>query len=160
MDKPTLYLLSGPPGSGKSTKAKQLRQEHPDAVYLSTDEFIERYARFIGRSYNDVFQKAVKKATKRLAKLIELAKKRNLDVIWDQTNLTMEDRRNKAYKFDTYNQVLHYAHNHPISVLLERNKTRDRSPLNEIIMRKMFALYQYPSTQDLTLWDEAYEFGT
>jgi len=155
---PTLYLFTGPPASGKSTVAKRLRAQVPDAIYISSDELIERYARYIGKSYNDVFQKAIKRATKRVNKLVQLAKEKQLDVIWDQCNLTMEDRRNKAYKFDGYRQVLYYAPKWGLGTLKERNKGRDRSPLSSVVMNKMYSLYQFPSEAEKELWDETYCF--
>lgn len=155
---PKLFMLSGPPASGKSTLAEQLRAKHPDAVYISSDAFIERYARYVGKKYNDVFQKAIKRATKRIPKLVKLAKERNLDAIWDQCNLQMEDRRNKAYKFDGYEKVLYHAADYELDTLLLRNKSRNRSPLSKDVMTKMYKLYQYPSKEEAELWDQIYEF--
>lgn len=154
----TVYILSGPPASGKTTVAQRLRAKYPDAIYISSDHFIERYARWCGKTYNDVFQKAIKKAEKRNKRLCKLAKEKGLDVIWDQTNLNMEIRRQRAYIFDGYKQVLYYAPQYSLEELKTRNKARERSPLSSMVMNKMYSFYQMPSKEELELWDEAHSF--
>lgn len=154
-------LLCGPPGSGKSTKASELRRENPGAVYLSTDEYIERFARLYRKTYNEVFQHCIGRAGKRLDRLVKLAKKKKLDVIWDQTNLTEKIRCNRKGKFEDYRGILYYTPQLPLSILLERNKNRSRGPLDEKIIRNMHTGYQLPDTLEvLNFWEEDYEIST
>ena len=151
----TLFMLCGPPGCGKSTKAKELKAKYPDAIYISSDEFVERYARWCGISYNDAFFKAVKRASKRVTKLIKLAKEK--DVIWDQTNLTQAERRARQLNFPNHNYVLHYCPQLNLSYLLDKNKTRDRGAMRREVIIKMHELYEYPDSFELEdMWHESY----
>lgn len=151
----TLFMLCGPPGCGKSTKAKELRTKFPDAIYISSDEFVERYARWCGITYNEAFFKAVKRASKRVSKLVKLAKEK--DVIWDQTNLTQAERRARQLNFPEHRYVLHYCPQVTLNYLLGKNKTRDRGPMRYEVIAKMHELYELPDKNELEdMWHETY----
>ena len=145
-----LTMFAGPPGSGKSTQVRQIMKS-ASYVYLSTDEFIERYARFTGKTYNEVFHKAIKRATKRLKKLKDYAIQNNLDAIWDQTNLTEQIRTSRREEFKNYVTVLIYS-NISLAETLRRNDNRERS-LDKNIVVKMFKAYELPSEEELSKWD-------
>jgi predicted kinase len=101
---PTLYMLIGIPGSGKSS----WRNVHhlQSAVIISTDDLIEQYARTLGKTYSDVFQEYIKQATKISNEQLRVAIANNLDIIHDQTNLTAKSRANKLSKIpDSYRKV-------------------------------------------------------
>lgn len=93
MDKrPTLYMLIGLPGSGKSTYV----QKHGDGcVVLSTDDIIEEIALKRGRTYNEVFKESIDYATREMNRRAAAAFLGNFDVIWDQTNLSRKQRMKK-----------------------------------------------------------------
>lgn len=152
---PTLNMLAGPPGSGKSTKAHTLKVLYPDAIYISLDEFVERYARWCGKTYNEVFQKAATAGAKRVKKLVQLAKDKKADIIWDQTNLNFKDRKKKADQFLDYKKILHYTPKLSLDVLLEINKTRERGAMDEKIIKDMHRFYGLPfKAEELEYWDE------
>lgn len=159
--KPNFYMLCGPPGSGKSTQATLLRAQYPEAVYLSSDELIERYARYTGQSYNEVFQKVIKRAIKRLKRLRDRAKEQGLSVIWDQMNADPMQRRGKMLDFLDYHKVIYYA---PRSLTFEelekRNQTRPRGPFTEDVIRHLYNNYEAPTKGEIEdYWDEAYEIA-
>jgi predicted kinase len=96
---PSLYLLVGVPGSGKSTWVKnQFDQGFFDKdthVVISTDDIIEEQAKLFGTTYNEIFDDTIKVAQKeanvRALKAFEDGK----HVIWDQTNTTVKTRVKK-----------------------------------------------------------------
>ena len=89
---PTLYMLIGVPGSGKTTWIK--KNTH-DAVVLSTDNYIERAAEKQGKTYSEVFQDTIGYATEQMEKDLLQAVRNERDIIWDQTNLTAKARKGK-----------------------------------------------------------------
>jgi predicted kinase len=54
MIQPTLIMLCGPQGSGKSTWAKKYVTEHPDTKYLSTDDIWQSIGSIEDRSIASV----------------------------------------------------------------------------------------------------------
>ena len=91
---PKLYVLIGVPGAGKSTWAEnQLWAK--DCAYISTDRIIERYARWVKKTYTEVFGLYMPRAVNVMVKQVKHAREHNKDIIWDQTSTTVESRGNK-----------------------------------------------------------------
>ncbi len=92
-------MLCGIPCSGKSSHVSDtLIAEYPDAVVLSTDRYVEQYAKVRGKSYVEVFDEAIGPAGKQLESDLIAAVSAGLDIIWDQTNLTRKVRTRKLAK--------------------------------------------------------------
>ena len=72
MSKPKLYVMCGLSGSGKSTIAKQITNDNPDTVIISTDMIREQLTGEIGdQSQNDeVFELFYTLIRKRLENMI------------------------------------------------------------------------------------------
>lgn len=87
MNKPTLWVMCGLSGSGKSTIAKKLAQEHENTVIVSSDQIREELTGdYENQDRNDeVFQVFHKRIRENL--------ENNKNVIADATNLTMKSRR-------------------------------------------------------------------
>jgi predicted kinase len=92
---PTLYMLIGVPGSGKTTWIKGHRG---NAVVLSTDDKVEAEAERLGKTYSDVFQSIIKQATREMNDDLNDAIREKRDIIWDQTNITRKSRKGKLDK--------------------------------------------------------------
>lgn len=87
-----MYMLIGVPGAGKSTWLKNNAKE---GVILSTDNYIETVALSENSTYDAVFQRTIKEATADLNKKLKEAVEAEVDIYWDQTNLTEKSRANK-----------------------------------------------------------------
>jgi len=99
---PTLTVLVGLPGSGKSTSIP----EDFDGFVYSTDRYIESCAKLNRRTYNDVFQEFIGPATKHMNEQLELAIRQRADVIWDQTNMGAKKRLGILSRFPkTYRKI-------------------------------------------------------
>lgn len=92
---PTLTVLVGLPGSGKSTSIP----EDFDGFVYSTDRYIEKSAALNGWTYNEAFQEFIDPATKHMNEQLELAIRQRADVIWDQTNMSSKKRRGIISRF-------------------------------------------------------------
>lgn len=103
---PILYMLIGVPASGKSTWIKGQNFNFDDLVVISTDKFIDAEAALTGKTYSEVFQSAIKKATHLMAEDLKMAIQDGSDIVWDQTNLTAKSRAGKLAQIpDTYHKI-------------------------------------------------------
>jgi len=91
----TCYVMVGLPASGKSTFLNFIESpEFGDTVFIySTDTYIEDNAKALGKTYDEIFQDYIGKATTRMNALLDLAIKADIDVYWDQTNLSAKKRK-------------------------------------------------------------------
>jgi predicted kinase len=91
-----LIMLTGLPGCGKSTFRA------PYNAVLSTDDYIEKHVKELGKTYNDIFSSLIDKAQDELkldmAWYIDSYEK---IIVWDQTNLTPKSRMRKIAQFDS-----------------------------------------------------------
>lgn len=92
---PTLTVLVGLPGSGKSTSIS----EDFDGFIYSTDNYIEQCAKMNGWSYNEAFQEFIEPATKQMNEQLTIAIRQKADVLWDQTNMSSKKRIGILYRF-------------------------------------------------------------
>jgi len=82
---PYIVVLCGLPGSGKST----LRAGFKDAgVHLSTDDLVEEVAKWEGTTYDQVWEREIKRVTQVVNENFRVALKHRDSIIWDQTNLS------------------------------------------------------------------------
>lgn len=92
MSEPICEVMVGLPGLGKSTIVNGMYKDVDTFIY-STDTILERIAAFLGKTYNDVFEKHIKSATAEADIDLAYAIKEQKDIIWDQTNLGVGKRR-------------------------------------------------------------------
>ena len=114
---PKCYQLIGVPGAGKSTWIKN-QDWALGLTIVSTDAFVEDYARAQGKTYNEVFKDYMPEAVKLMAEQVVFARKHGHTVIWDQTSTTVNSRKKK------FNMLPDYEH---IAVVF---KTPDRDELD------------------------------
>jgi len=89
---PKLVMLIGLPGGGKTTAANRL---YPNFVRVSSDDFIEDYADRVGKTYGEVFQDVIARATQTMYDKLDAAIAADQDIVWDQTNLGAKARKGK-----------------------------------------------------------------
>jgi predicted kinase len=97
---PTLYVMVGLPGTGKSTLVNTVLRDRGDRTFVySTDNLIEEWAAGQGWSYDFAFSKYIKKATTEMNGRLRTAIETGQDVIWDQTNLSARKRESILNRF-------------------------------------------------------------
>ena len=101
---PTLYVLVGVPGSGKSTWV-QNQNWTKDCAYISTDMHVENYAKQLDKTYSEVFKEYMPTAVNLMVDDVNAARSLNKDIIWDQTSTTKLSRAKKFRMLPNYKKV-------------------------------------------------------
>ena len=94
-------MLVGVPGSGKSSW--HCDQEWlQDAAYISTDRYVEEYAKNMGKTYSEVFKEVMPKCVEYMAGDVVHAREAGQDIVWDQTSTTIASRAKKFKMLPDY----------------------------------------------------------
>jgi predicted kinase len=101
---PKCYQLVGVPASGKSTWIEN-QDWAIDCVVVSTDEFVEDYAKECGSTYSEVFEDYMPTAIKLMANKVVHARDAGKDIIWDQTSTTELSRKRKFSMLPDYEHI-------------------------------------------------------
>lgn len=142
MSKPKLYVMCGLSGSGKSTIAKQIVNDNPDTVVISTDMIREQLTGEVGdQSQNDeVFELFHTLIRKRL--------ENKYNVIADATNITMKSRRailNKVNGLDI--EKICYIMPKPFEWCQQDNKNRPH-PVPDEVLEKQIRRFEIPFIEE------------
>lgn len=143
---PTLNILIGPPGSGKSTYCKELaKSSKTPIIHLSSDAIRnELLGSEEDQSNNNiVFETMQNRALEWLDK--------GYDVLYDATNIKRKNRISILEKLPSYvkkEAIIVWA---PIETCIERDETRQRSVGKEVI-HKMLMNYEAP------YFDEGFDY--
>lgn len=140
---PKLFMLIGIPGSGKSTWIKN--QKH-NAVIVSTDDIIEREAARQNKTYSDVFDQTIKKATQEMQQDLRQAIAQQQDIIWDQTNLTAKSRASKLRQIpNTYEKIAVFFPTPDREELTKRLDSRAGKTIPTYVIKSMADNLETPS---------------
>ena len=99
-----LFVLVGVPGSGKSTWIKN-QVWAKNIPIVSTDRFVEEYAKQQGKTYSEVFEEYMPIAVKLMANQALICQANKLDIIWDQTSTTIATRAKKIRMLPEYYKI-------------------------------------------------------
>lgn len=146
-NQPILYMLVGLPGSGKSTYSeKNLEPFLPgDFFYYSTDHYIDKIAKELDLTYDAVFEDNIKDATTDMNLFLAEAIKSKRDIIWDQTNLTVNSRRKKLARFPIEYRKIAVVFEVPEDVLNERLANRPGKTIPAHVIKSMRDSYEPPT---------------
>ena len=101
---PRCYQLIGVPASGKSTWI-DAQDWALTCARVSTDKWVEFYAKEVGKTYSEVFEEFMPKAVKMMADEVVSARDLGRDVIWDQTSTTVKSRARKFNMLPDYEHI-------------------------------------------------------
>jgi len=101
---PTCYQLIGVPASGKSTWIKN-QDWALGLTVVSTDMWVEIYAKEQGKTYSEVFTDYMPTAVDLMAKQVVLAREYGHTIIWDQTSTTVKSRERKFRMLPDYEHI-------------------------------------------------------
>ena len=137
MNRPTLILLCGIPGVGKTTYAEKYIKEHPNTVRLSSDKI---RAELWGNEAtqgdnNEVFSLMQSRAIEAL--------NNGQNVVYDATNVTRKDRSYIIALCPKFAKIECHIIWAPIETCIERDAARERTVDKEVI-DKMLKRFQAP----------------
>jgi predicted kinase len=137
MNRPTLILLCGIPGSGKTTYAKKYIEEHDGTIHISSDEIRQELwgDEATQGDNNEVFSLMQSRTIETL--------NNGQSIVYDATNITRKDRFyiiSLCPKFVKIECHIIWA---PIETCIERDATRKRTVGKDVIDR-MLKRFQSP----------------
>ena len=137
MNRPTLILLVGVPGGGKTTYAKKYISKHENTIHLSSDlTRKELWGDEVTQcDPSEVFSLMQKRAIEAL--------NNGKSVVYDATNITRQDRAHIISKCPKFTKIEAHIIWAPIETCIERDATRERTVGKDVI-DKMLKRFHAP----------------
>ena len=151
--KPTLYVMIGVPGSGKSTWARNCEQQNEDTRWISRDEI-----RFSMLGPDDEYFVREKDVYKKFAGTIAQTLVDGFDAIADATHLN-ESSRAKLFRaidrtYSDYN-IKCVVCNPGLEICLLRNAVRQgRCKVPDSVIEDMYETFELPTMEEDERIDE------
>lgn len=143
-----LYVLVGVPGSGKSTWTAHQSFDWDKTVIVSTDNFVEQYARSVGKTYNEVFQEYMPTAVNKMAAQVRDAFNKGKDVVWDQTSTSVKTRARKLRMAPEHYTKIAVVFKVPPAELHAKFLDRPGKSIPEEVMKDMINRFEYPTIDE------------
>lgn len=146
---PKCYQLIGVPGAGKSTWIKDQIWALGLTV-VSTDAFVEDYARAQGKTYSEVFTDYMPTAVNLMAEQVIRARELGHTVIWDQTSTTIASRARKFNMLPDYEHIAVVFRTPEHKELVRRLSSRWESGkiVPEHVVASMIAGWEEPTNEE------------
>jgi predicted kinase len=144
---PTCYQLIGVPASGKSTWIKNQIWALGLTV-VSTDAFVEDYARECGSTYSKVFDDYMPRAVELMANQVVFAREHGHTIIWDQTSTTIASRARKFNMLPGYEHIAVVFRTPDLDVLKERLASRPGKVVPWEVVQSMIDNWEEPALEE------------
>jgi predicted kinase len=144
---PKGYQLIGVPGSGKSTWV-DTQDWALTCARVSTDKWVEIYAKEVGRTYSEVFTDFMPTAVDLMAKEVVAAREMKRDIIWDQTSTTIASRAKKFRMLPDYEHIA-VVFSTPSRIELERRlASRPGKEIPDAVIEWMLGGFEMPTEEE------------
>jgi predicted kinase len=146
---PKCYQLVGVPGSGKSTWIKN-QVWALGLTVVSTDAFVEDYARAQGKTYSEVFTDYMPTAVNLMAEQVVRARTLGHTILWDQTSTTIASRTRKFNMLPDYEHIAVVFRTPEHKELMRRLESRwvDGKIIPEHVIASMIASWEEPTEDE------------
>ena len=141
------YQLVGIPASGKSTWIKN-QEWVKDCVVVSTDEFVENYAKEQGKTYSEVFNEYMPTAVKLMADKVVDAREAGKDIVWDQTSTSVKTRARKFNMLPDYEHIAVVFKTPAADELAQRLASRPGKIIPDEVVQDMINKFEMPSLDE------------
>jgi predicted kinase len=144
---PKCYQLIGVPAAGKSTWIKE-QVWMLGLTVVSTDPFVEDYARAQGKTYTEVFKDYMPIAVNLMADQVVFAREHDHTVIWDQTSTTVASRTRKFRMLPDYEHIAIVFSTPDLDVLKERLASRLGKEIPWEVVKGMIDNWEEPTLEE------------
>ena len=144
---PKCYQLIGVPGSGKSTWASN-QDWISECAWVSTDQYVEEWAKSVGKTYSEVFEEYMPTAVARMIGAVNGAKSIGKDIVWDQTSTTWASRRRKFNMLPDYEHIAVVFQTPAEEEHLRRLATRPGKVIPEAVLFDMVWNFEMPTEEE------------
>ena len=141
---PKCYQLIGVPCSGKTTWIENQVWTLPCAK-VSTDKWVESYAKEVGKTYSEVFAGFMPTAVELMVKEVITACEMKRNIIWDQTSTTVKSRARKFNMLPDYEHIAVVFKTPEHKELLRRLSSRPGKEIPEHVIASMIASWEDPT---------------
>lgn len=144
---PKCYQLVGVPAAGKSTWIKD-QVWMLDLPVVSTDAFVEDYARAQSKTYTEVFEQYMPTAIGLMTEQVVFSREHGHTVIWDQTSTTVKSRARKFNMLPDYEHIAVVFRTPDLSVLKQRLASRLGKEVPWEVVQNMIDNWEEPSLKE------------
>jgi predicted kinase len=144
---PKCYQLVGVPASGKSSWVNN-QDWAKDCVVVSTDHFVEIYAKQVGKTYSEVFNDFMPTAVDMMAKEVIIARELGKDIIWDQTSTTVKSRARKFNMLPDYEHIAVVFETPSRLELKRRLDSRPGKEIPKVVVEGMISSFEMPTEEE------------
>ena len=141
------YQLVGVPGAGKSTWVAN-QNWAKDCAYISTDHYVEKFARRMGKTYNEVFDLVMPRAVNLMTRAVVRAREAGKDIIWDQTSMSIKSRKRKFNMLRDYEHIAVVFKTPEKEELARRLASRPGKNIPDHVIRSMIDNYDVPTEDE------------
>jgi predicted kinase len=141
------YQLVGVPGSGKSTWIDK-QDWALSCAKVSTDKWVEIYAKEVGRTYSEVFTDFMPKAIGLMAEEVVVAREMGRDIIWDQTSTTVKSRARKFHMLPDYEHIAVVFRTPEHKEHMRRLMNRPGKEIPDHVIASMIASWEEPTVEE------------
>jgi predicted kinase len=141
------YQLIGVPCAGKSTWIKN-QVWALGLTIVSTDPFVEDYARSVGKTYSEVFKDYMPTAVELMAQQVVTAREFGHTIIWDQTSTTVKSRERKFRMLPDYEHIAVVFRTPGWEVLNQRLASRPGKIIPIDVVQGMIDNWEEPSEEE------------
>jgi predicted kinase len=135
------------PGSGKSTWV-EAQDWALTCARVSTDKWVEIYAKEVGRTYSEVFVDFMPTAVDLMAKEVVAAREMGRDIIWDQTSTSVKSRKRKFNMLPNYEHIAVVFKTPEHKELMRRLFSRPGKDIPDHVIYSMIASFEMPTEEE------------
>lgn len=147
MIRPKCYQLIGVPGSGKTTWIKN-QDWALGLTVVSTDLWVEIYAKEQGKTYSEVFKDYMPTAVDLMANQVVFAREHGHTILWDQTSTTLASRSRKFNMLPDYEHIAVVFRTPKLEVLKERLANRPGKEVPWEVVQGMIDNWEEPTIEE------------